>query len=146
MLLQGLIVYSPDTYLNLLGITARLPRLPEAPLINMQHRRNGNDLVAMLAAMCGIASIVTCFGVGIAVYVLPLPLLPLLLGGIGLAGSRAAGNPDQARLLSWIGVVAGVGAVVFVLLLIIGSLAFGTPDLLTILFTPRAAVTPVPTP
>ena len=142
---QGITIYSPDTYLSQLGIAAELPRLPEAPPLSTRHR-NGNDLVALLAGISGIISIATCFGVGIALCVPPLPLLPLLLGGIGLAGSRSASNPDQARLLSWIGIAGGVGFVALVLLLIVGSIAFGTTNMLTTVFTPRALPTPLPTP
>ncbi len=87
----------------------------------------------------------TCFGVGIALCVPPLPLLPLLLGGIGLAGSRGASNPDQARVLSWIGIAGGIGFVALVLLLIVGSLAFGTTTMLTSVFVPRALPTAIAT-
>lgn len=142
---DGVTVYSPDTYLNQLGTAASLPRLPEVPPLNT-NVRNGNDVVALVAGISGVLSIATCFGLGIALCVPPLPLLPLLLGGIGLAGARSAGNPRQARLMSWLGVVGGMGFVALVLLLIIGSLAFGTTSLLTSAFTLRALPTPIPTP
>jgi hypothetical protein len=142
---QGVTIYPPGTYLNQLGTAAELPRLPEAPALNTRHR-NGNDLVALLAGISGVISIATCFGVGIALCVPPLPLLPLLLGSIGLAGSRGASNPDQARLLSWIGIAGGVGFVALVLLLIVGSIAFGTTNMLTSVFAPRGIPTVVPTP
>jgi thiol:disulfide interchange protein len=143
--LQGVTVIAPARYLNQLGPAVELPRLPEAPPLNTKHR-NGNDVIALLAGISGIISIATCFGVGIALCVPPLPLLPLLLGGIGLAGSRAASDPSRARLMSWIGIAGGAGFVALVLLLIIGSLAFGTTTMLTSVFTPRALPTPIPTP
>ena len=142
--LDGQVVYSPQTYLNQLGLAAELPRLPEVPPLNTS-RRNGNDTVAMLAGISGIISIATCFGVGIALCVPPLPLLPLLLGGIGLAGACHAGNPQQARLLSWLGIAGGVGFVTLVLLLIIGSIAFGSTSMISSAFTLRALPTAVPT-
>ncbi len=142
---QGIIIYPPDTYLNQLGIAAELPRLPEAPLISTHHR-NANDMVAICAGIGGILSVVTCFGIGIALCMPPLPLLPLLLGGIGLAGSRSASNPEQARLLSWIGIASGIGFIALILLLIVSSLAFGTSNLLATVFTPHAIPTSVPTP
>jgi hypothetical protein len=142
---QGVAVYSAKTYLNQLGPAAELPRLPAAPPLATK-RRNGNDLMAILAGASGILSIATCFGVGIALCVPPLPLLPLLLGGIGLAGSRNASNPDQARILSWIGIAGGAGFVALVLLLILGSLAFGTTNLITSAFSARGLPTPIPTP
>jgi thiol:disulfide interchange protein len=141
---HGVTIYSPELYLNQLGTAAELPRLPEAPPINTKHR-NGNDLIALLAGISGVLSIATCFGVGIALCVPPLPLLPLLLGSIGLVGSRGASNPSQARLLSWIGIAGGAGFVALVMLLIVGSLAFGTTTMLTTVFTPRFIPTPTPT-
>ncbi len=142
---EGVTVYPPSHYLDQLGAAAQLPRLPEAPPINTSHR-NGNDLIALFAGITGVFSIATCFGVGITLCVPPLPLLPLLLGGIGLAGSRGANNPEQARLLSWIGIAGGAGFVALVLLLIVGSLAFGTTTMLTSVFVPRTIPTPIPIP
>jgi hypothetical protein len=142
---DGMVVYSPETYLNQLGLAAELPRLPEvAPLDT--SRRNSNDAVALLAGISGIISIATCFGIGVALCVPPLPLLPLILGAIGLAGARSAGNPRQARLLSWLGISGGIGFVMIVVLLLIGSIAFGTTSMLTSAFTLQALPTIVPTP
>lgn len=132
---QGKTVYSPKTYLDQLGEAMALPRLPEAPPLPARQR-NGNDFIAALAGLSGILSIATCFGVGLAVCAPPLPLLPLLLGGIGLAGARHAGRPDQARLLSWLGIAGGAGFVALMLLLVIASIALGTTSLLGALLTP----------
>ncbi|HEY3288998.1 MAG TPA: hypothetical protein VGK87_02615 [Anaerolineae bacterium] len=142
---EGVVVFPPSLYLDQLGTAAQLPRLPEPPHLTTQHR-NGNDLIALFAGISGALSIATCFGVGIALCVPPLPLLPLLLGGIGLVGARGASNPDRARTLSWVGIVGGAGFVALVLLLIIGSLAFGTTTMLTSVFIPRTFATPVITP
>jgi thiol:disulfide interchange protein len=135
---QGMIVHSPDTYLEQLGAAIELPRLPEAPPLPSRPR-NGNDFVAALAGIGGIISIATCFGVGFALCAPPLPLLPLLLGGIGLAGAQHASNPDQARLLSWLGIAGGLGFIALMLLLVIGSIAFGTTSLLGALLAPSGA-------
>ena len=141
---EGVVVHPPSLYLDQLGSAAQLPRLPEPPPLNTQHR-NGNDLIALLAGISGVLSMATCFGVGIALCVPPLPLLPLLLGGIGLAGSRGASKPEQARVLSRRGIAGGIGFVALVLLLIVGSLAFGTTTMLTSVFVPRALPTPIAT-
>lgn len=140
---DGIVVYSPVYYLNQLGVSARMPRLPEPPPLITRHR-NGNDLVSLIAGISGLLSIATCFGIGIAICIPPLPLLPLLLGGIGLAGSKNAGNPERSRILSWLGIAGGMGFVVLALLLIIGSLAFGTTTMLTSVFVPRTIATPLP--
>ena len=140
---KGITVYSPQTYLDQLGSAATLPRLPESipPIITRQ--RNGNDVIATLALVSGIASLVTCFGIGIAMCVPPLPLLPLLLGSIGLTGSKNASKPDQARLYSWIGIVGGAGFVAVVMLLVVGSVAFGTTSLIPTFYSGGFA-TPTP--
>ncbi len=141
---QGKIVYAPTIYLNQLGPVATLPRLPTAPPPIVTHQRNGNDVIALLACISGVISIATCFGIGIAICVPPLPLVPLLLGAIGLAGSRNATRPEQARLFSWIGIAGGAGFVVLVLLAVIGSVAFGTSTLIP--SVPLVRPTLVPTP
>jgi len=68
--------------------------------------------------------------------------VPLLLGSIGLAGARNATKPDQARLFSWVGIVGGAGFVALVLLAVIGSVAFGTTNLIP--SGPVFRVTPTP--
>lgn len=139
---QGQTVYAPDVYLRQLGHVAALPRLPVAPAPLITRQRNGNDIIALLACISGVISIATCFGIGIAICVPPLPLVPLLLGAIGLAGWRNATRPEQARLFSWIGIVGGAGFVVLVLLAVIGSVAFGTSTLLPTPALLRPTITP----
>jgi hypothetical protein len=141
---QGRSVHAPSLYLQQLGAVAALPRLPTAPPPLVTRQRNGNDFIALLSCITGVISIATCFGIGIAICVPPLPLVPLLLGALGLAGSRNATRPDQARLFSWIGIVGGTGFVVLVLLALIGSVAFGTSNLFTTM--PLVRPTPTPTP
>jgi thiol:disulfide interchange protein len=122
---QGVTVYSPQTYLAMLGPHTALPTLPKANYA-YKRDRNGNDTIAMLAGVTGLLSLVSCFGIGLALCAAPLPLLPLILGGIGLAGANSAGNPSQARFLSWLGVAGGAGFVALVLLVMVASVAFGT--------------------
>jgi len=143
---QGKTVIAPGVYLSQLGPVAILPRLPTAPAPVVTRQRNGNDVIALLACISGVISIATCFGIGIAICVPPLPLVPLLLGAIGLAGARNATRPEQARLFSWIGIVGGAGFVVVVLLAVIGSVAFGTSNLLTGIPLVRQTATPFVTP
>jgi hypothetical protein len=139
---QGKTVHSPRIYLDQLGHSAVLPRLPIAPMPLITRQRNGNDIIALLACVSGVISIATCFGIGIAICAPPLPLVPLLLGGIGLAGARNATKPDQARLFSWVGIIGGAGFVVLVLLAVIGSIAFGTTQLIPTVPTIRGIPTP----
>ena len=122
---KGVVVYSPQIYLQQLGTAARLPSLPEAHY-TYTRASNGNDLVATIAAVTGLISMASCFGIGLAVCAVPLPLLPLILGSVGLAGSKNAARPSQARFLSWIGVAGGAGFLAVVLLFVVGAAAFGT--------------------
>jgi thiol:disulfide interchange protein len=132
---QKVVVIPPRVYLDQLGAVIELPRLPEAPAVTARHR-NGNDLVALLAGISGILSIATCFGVGLAVCAPPLPLVPLLLGAVGLAGARRATQPEQARMLAWLGIAGGAGYIALALLLVTGALAFGLTGMLQGILVP----------
>ncbi|MDW8352159.1 MAG: hypothetical protein RML99_09625 [Anaerolineae bacterium] len=143
LLAQGQTVIAPSVYLARLGHAAALPRLPTAPPPHITRQRNGNDIIALLACISGVLSIATCFGIGIAICAPPLPLVPLLLGSIGLAGARHATKPDQARLFSWIGIIGGAGFVALVLLAVIGSVAFGMSTLIPLPIGPRPTPTPL---
>jgi thiol:disulfide interchange protein len=145
LMAQGKAVYSPDTYLNKLGRAATLPRLPAPEPPRITQQRNSSDVVALLAGISGILSIATCFGIGLAICIPPFPLLPLLLGGIGLASARHAARPRRARLLSWLGIVGGAGFLVIAMLGVVAGLAFGVNTLLTPVLPP-ATPAPVPTP
>ncbi len=121
---SGSTILSPQIYLSALGPAAPMPSLPQHNFINTRAP-NGNDTVAALAAVTGLLSIATCFGVGLAMCAVPLPLLPLFLGGFGLVGSKNAAKPQQARFLSWIGVAGGMGFVAVMALLAITATVFG---------------------
>ena len=124
---------------------ATLPRLPESPQPIITKQRNGNDVIALLSLIIG--------------HLLARDLLwhwhchvratsaavPLLLGSIGLAGAKNASKPDQARLFSWIGIVGGAGFIAVVLLIVVGSVAFGTTSLNPTLYSSGFA-TPTPAP
>jgi hypothetical protein len=126
---QGGKVHSPSAYLSQLGSTALLPTLPH-PISTVNRARNGNDLIELIAGVTGLFSFATCFGVGMALCAAPLPLLPLILGGVGLYGARNAARPDQARLLSWIGIAGGAGFILLVMVFVLASIVFGTSTLL----------------
>jgi len=142
LMAQGKAVYAPDTYLSKLGRAATLPRLPAPDPPQVTQQRNSSDVIALFAGVSGIISIATCFGIGLAICIPPLPLLPLLLGAIGLAGARHATRPEQARLFSWLGIIGGAGFIVIAMLGGIAGLAFG----ITTLFAPLVAPTPTPIP
>jgi thiol:disulfide interchange protein len=149
LMAQGKTVYSPDTYLDQLGHAATLPRLPAPAMPQVTQQRNSSDLIALLAGVSGILSIATCFGIGLAICIPPLPLVPLLLGGIGLAGARHATQPRRARLLSWLGIIGGAGFIVIAMLGVIAGLTLGVTTLLgpvAPLATPVLVPTVIPGP
>jgi thiol:disulfide interchange protein len=144
---QGIVVHPPETYLNQLGVAAELPHLPESALVSIRPR-NANDMLAFAAGISGILAIITGYGIGIALCLTPLPLIPLLLGGLGLIVARSASNPEQARMMSWIGIASGIGFIVLVILLAVISVTFGVPSLLSAGFSalplPTSMATPSP--
>jgi len=132
---SGVTVFSPQTYLATLGAAVELPRLPMAPPPLASLGNNNHDVIAALAFGTGMLSIATCFGIGAAVCAAPLPLVPLILGLVGLGGARHARDPQRARLFSWTGIVGGSGFVAITLLLLVAALAFGITGPLQTLFT-----------
>jgi thiol:disulfide interchange protein len=138
---SGVKVIEPQHYIEQLGHVMALPRLPLSPPPLISQQRNGSDIVALLAGICGVVSLATCFGIGIALCIPPLPLLPLILGGVGLAGSKYATRPQQARVMSWIGIVGGAGFVILVLLALLASAMFGTASLLPTFYVPQVTPT-----
>ena len=145
LIAQGKVVYAPNVYLEKLGHASTLPRLPAPDPPQITQQRNSSDVIALFAGVSGIISIATCFGIGLAICLPPLPLLPLLLGAIGLASARHATRPEQARLLSWLGIIGGAGFIVIAMLGVIAGLAFGITTLLTPV-APFVTPTPIPTP
>ncbi len=104
-----------------------MPQLPAPipPKVHEQSRRA--DVLAWLALVSGLISLVTCFGAGLVLIAPPLPLLPLILGLVALAESRRSERPARARAFAWVGIAGGSGALVFALLLaatLIGSVSF----------------------
>ncbi len=151
LMAQGKVVYAPNVYLDKLGRAAPLPRLPAPDPPQVTQQRNSSDVIALFAGISGIISIATCFGIGLAICIPPLPLLPLLLGAVGLAGARHATRPAQARLFSWLGIIGGAGFIVIAMLGVIAGLAFGVTTLLTPVApfgipTPTPIPTPIPGP
>ena len=79
-----------------------------------EYRGNSNDLIALLAATFGVATLATCILSWLAY------CLPFALGVIGLLTAKEAVDPRRARRLSWLGIGAG-GLIVLITLLCVLS-------------------------
>lgn len=75
---------------------------------------NSYDLAAVVAAATGgviVLSCVTCNSVSYC-----LPILPVVLGLVGLLSAENSADPKRTRLLSWLGI--GSGGVILLLMIL----------------------------
>ncbi len=66
---------------------------------------NSYDLAALGALTSGILVLFSCVTCGMGIYC--LPLVPLVLGLIGLLSARQAVEEERTRLWSWLGIAVG---------------------------------------
>jgi hypothetical protein len=88
------------------------PAPPEATF-----KGNAYDLAALGALTSGVVVLFSCLTCNMGFYC--LPLLPLVLGLIGLLSARQSVEEERTRLWSWLGIAAGG----FIVLLIIAGIA-----------------------
>ncbi len=81
---------------------------------------NANDLIALGALVSGLTLLLSC--VTGDMFRCCLPLLPLLLGAIGLASARQAVDENRTRLWSWVGLGSGAIVVLFIALILLCTL------------------------
>ncbi len=82
---------------------------------------NTYDLMAVVSATIAGTALFTCATCNFGFYC--LPVIPILLGIVGLLTTRDAVDPDRTRLLSWISI--GIGAGIFILLVLFIAAYFG---------------------
>ncbi|MCB0210657.1 MAG: hypothetical protein KDJ52_15060 [Anaerolineae bacterium] len=87
---------------------------------------NGYDLAAFVGVIVGGMTLLSCFTFGVGQYC--MPIIPIILGVIGLLTAKDSLNPDRTRRLSWLSIAAG--AVILLLIIIfvgfyIGLIVFG---------------------
>ena len=95
---------------------------PEGADGKTTFRANGLDVTALGALASGILVLVSCLTCGQAFYC--LPLLPLVLGLVGLAMAKDAVNPKRTRLWSWLGIGSSTATILLLALAIAGYLSF----------------------
>lgn len=75
---------------------------------------NSYDLTAVIAVATGGTIAFSCLTCNMGFYC--LPIVPIVLGLIGLLSAEESADPERTRLLSWIGL--GSGALVFLLMVL----------------------------
>lgn len=66
-----------------------------------------------MGVIIGAVTVLSCASFGLATYC--MPLLPVILGVVGLAAAKDSVNPERTRLLSWISI--GMGGIILLLIL-----------------------------
>lgn len=92
----------------------------EGPLVTF--RGNTYDLAAFGSLISGIIVLASCLTCNTSTYC--LPLLPIVLGLIGVVSANQSVDARRTRTWSWIGVAAGVLILVVVLAAIVLYIAF----------------------
>ncbi len=75
---------------------------------------NSYDLTAVIAVATGGTVAFSCLTCNMGFYC--LPIVPIVLGLIGLLSAEESADPDRTRMLSWIGI--GSGGLVFLLMVL----------------------------
>ena len=89
------------------------------PKPSVTFEGNNYDLMAIVGVTIGAAVLLSCATLNLGWYC--LPIVPLILGGIGLATAKDSVNPERTRLLSWLSL--GAGALILGLI-VLGILAY----------------------
>ena len=82
---------------------------------------NNYDLMAVVGVTVGGIVLLSCATCNMGFYC--LPLVPIVLGVVGLISAKDSVNPERTRLLSWLSVGSG-GVILLLLLLFIAAYIF----------------------
>ena len=77
---------------------------PEQPEVTFEG--NSTDLASLGAMVLGLLSLFLCMTCNMGFYC--LPILPVILGLVGLMSAGQAVDPQRTRLWSWIGLGTGL--------------------------------------
>ena len=75
-------------------------------------RGNSYDLMSVVGVTVGGMTLLTCATCNMGFYC--LPIVPIILGIIGLVAAKDSVDPERTKLLSWLSV--GSGAVILILI------------------------------
>lgn len=76
---------------------------------------NSYDVMSVVGVSTAGATLFACGTCGTGFYC--LPLIPVILGAIGLLSLKDSVNPERTKLLSWVSI--GVGAIFLLLILLL---------------------------
>ncbi len=115
-------------------VTAPSPanELPRPTPPEATFKGNSYDLAALGALTSGVVVLFSCLTCNMGFYC--LPLLPLVLGLIGLLSARQSVEEERTRLWSWLGIAAGgfivlltiAGIVLYIAFIVLAVAAGGT--------------------
>ncbi|MCP4712378.1 MAG: hypothetical protein GY869_27465 [Planctomycetes bacterium] len=84
---------------------------PSKPTITFQG--NSYDLASVVGVTIGGVTLLTCATCNLGYYC--LPIIPIILGIIGLISAKDSVDPERTKLLSWLSL--GSGALIILLIL-----------------------------
>jgi len=89
------------------------------PVITFQG--NSYDLASVIGVTAGTLVLFACFTCNVGYYC--LPIVPIILGIIGLVAAKDSVDPQRTKLLSWLSV--GSGALILLLIFLFAALYIG---------------------
>lgn len=82
---------------------------------------NSYDLMSVVGVTIGGMTLATCATCNMGFYC--LPIVPIILGVLGLVLAKDSVNPERTKLLSWLGL--GSGALILLLIIALFVIYFG---------------------
>ncbi len=98
------------------SVSARPNRSPE-----ITFQGNSYDLMSVVGVSIGGMTLFTCATCNLGFYC--LPIIPVILGLIGLVAAKVSVDPERTKLLSWIGI--GTGGLIILIIITFIALYIG---------------------
>jgi hypothetical protein len=98
------------------------PEAVPTPEPVVTFRGNNYDLLGLVGVTIGGVALLSCATCNMGIYC--LPILPIVMGAIGLAAAKDSVDPDRTRLLSWLSIGSGGIVLLIILLFVIAYVGF----------------------
>ena len=98
------------------------PPLPPPAGVRVTFKGNTYDLTAFASLVSGVLVLASCLTCNTVVYC--LPLVPIVLGLIGVVSANQSVDARRTRNWSWVGIAAGIFILAMLLLAIVLYIAF----------------------